>query len=69
MAFNITPAEYFKMLVEQHAEYTGDPLSLRKAIAVSMFANHLCEHIFAAYSGSIVQNWTAARHPIFIAIT
>jgi hypothetical protein len=51
MAFNITPAEYFKMLVEQHAEYTGDPLSLRKAIAVSMFANHLCEHIFAAYSG------------------
>jgi len=39
------------MLVEQHAEYSGDPLSLRKAIAVSMFANHLCEHVFAAYNG------------------
>jgi hypothetical protein len=51
MAFNITPADYLKMLVEQQAEYSNDPLSLRKAIVVSMFANHLCEHVFAAYRG------------------
>ena len=34
MAFDITPADYFKMLVKQHTEYGSDPLSLRKAIAV-----------------------------------
>jgi hypothetical protein len=37
------------MLLEQHAEYIADPLSARKAVAVSMFANHISEHVFAAY--------------------
>jgi hypothetical protein len=50
MAFAITPVEYLKITSEQHGDFVKDPLSLRKAIALSMFANHICEHVFAAYS-------------------
>jgi hypothetical protein len=55
MTFAILPRDYLHMLQEQHAEYSADPLSLRKAIAVSMFANHICEHVFAAYAQNDVQ--------------
>jgi hypothetical protein len=50
MSFGITPRDYLTMLQEQHREYRADPLSLRKAIAVLMFANHISEHVFAAYA-------------------
>ncbi len=52
MTFQITPRDYLGMLQAQHSDYRDDPLSLRKAIALSMFANHISEHVFAAYSGS-----------------
>jgi len=51
MSFKITPRDFLGMLQELHAEYRADPLSLRKAIAVSMFASHLSEHVFEAYHG------------------
>jgi hypothetical protein len=50
MTYAISPHDYLIMLQEQHAEYSADPLSLRKAIAVSMFGNHISEHVFAAYT-------------------
>jgi hypothetical protein len=53
VAFNLSPSDYLKMLLEQHAEYIADPLSARKAIAVSMFANHISEHVFAAYPADV----------------
>jgi hypothetical protein len=52
MTFQITPRDYLSMLQAQHSDYRDDPLSLRKAIALSMFANHIGEHIFAAYFDS-----------------
>jgi hypothetical protein len=52
VTFQITPLDYLGMLQAQHSDYRDDPLSLRKAIALSMFANHISEHVFAAYAGS-----------------
>lgn len=50
MSFDVSPRDYLTMLHEQHAEYRAQPLSLRKAIAVLLFANHIGEHVFASYS-------------------
>jgi hypothetical protein len=55
MAFQISPVDYLQMLREQYAEHRADPLSLRKAILVSMLANHICEPVFAAYADSAPQ--------------
>ena len=52
MTFQITPRDYLGMLQAQDSDFQDDPLSLGKAIALSMFANHISEHVFAAYCGS-----------------
>jgi hypothetical protein len=49
LTFSLSPKEYLAMLQDQIAEYEKEPLSLRKAITVSVFANHLSEFVFAAY--------------------
>jgi len=49
MSFNISPRDYLVMVVEAHAEFKSDELSLRRLITCCTFANHLPEIIFATY--------------------
>jgi hypothetical protein len=41
LTFSLSPKEYLAMLQDQLAEYEKEPLALRKAITVSVFANHI----------------------------
>src|SRR5262245_37221291 len=51
MAFGLSPRDYFQIVTEHHASFKSDPLSVSKAIVVSILANHICEHVFAANKG------------------
>jgi len=48
MAFALSPRDYLNLVQDQHVDFKADATSLRKAIALSMLANHICEHVFAA---------------------
>ncbi len=52
MSFAISPSEYLTQLQESFAEFKAQPLSIGKAMSVVFFANHLSEHVFAAYSST-----------------
>lgn len=52
MSFAISPFDYLSFLREELSAYEADPLSLKRAIIISLFANHIGEHVFAAYSTS-----------------
>jgi hypothetical protein len=52
MSFDLAPQGYLEMLNQEHEDYRKDPLSLRRAISCSTFANHLSEFVFAQYKDS-----------------
>jgi hypothetical protein len=49
MAFGLPPKDYLGVVGQQHVEFKADSLSLVKAIGLAILANHICEHVFAAY--------------------
>jgi hypothetical protein len=49
VSFAISPSDYLTLLKEELADFQREPLSIKRAITVSLFANHIIEHIFAAY--------------------
>lgn len=61
MAFSLSPSDYLQILEDQLAEYTADPLSLRKAISLCLFANHIPEHVFATYGSTAPTKVHGAR--------
>jgi hypothetical protein len=52
MSFGLDPTDWLLFLTESHEDYRQDPLSLRKAVACCVFANHLPEHLVAKYGSS-----------------
>jgi hypothetical protein len=52
MAFGLSPTDYLQIVREQHSDFKADPLSLRKAISVTILANHIGEHVFAAFGST-----------------
>jgi hypothetical protein len=49
MSFNLTPAQYFAMVREEHQDFLADRASIRRAISCCTLMNHVLDHVVSHY--------------------